>query len=151
MAIQRWDPMRELADVQQRINRLFDSAFSRSTTANEGQPASGGEWKPPTDMIEQTDSYLLRVDLPGVLAKDVQIRIEKGTLTLHGERSVDPSIPRESYLRMERPSGKFDVRVTLSPSVDAGAVKASHRNGVIEIRLPKTRQDATSTVSITSQ
>jgi len=151
MAIQRWDPLRELLDVQQRINRLFDDAFSRSTHGDSSESTGGGGWKPTTDLIEQSDSYILRADLPGVSAKDVEIRIEDGTLVLHGERRRDSSVPQESYLRMERPSGKFELRVTLAPSVDAGAVIASHRNGVIEIRLPKKRVESPSTVEITTR
>lgn len=151
MAIQRWDPMRELVDVQQRINRLFDGAFSRSTVGEAAESVPGSEWKPHTDIVELDDEYVLRADVPGVPAKDVAIRIEGGALILHGERHVSPVSSRESYLRMERPHGKFSVRISLAPSVDTAAVKASHRNGVIEIRLPKNRREAPSTVEITTQ
>ena len=150
MAIQRWDPLREMSEVQHRINRLFDDAFSRSTGQDATDPGGQPAWKPSTDLIEEGDRYLLRADLPGVAASDVEVRIEDGTLHLRGERKTDAGIPRESYLRVERPHGRFEVKVSLAPSVDAAAVKATHRNGVIEVVLPKRRADEPSRVEIVS-
>lgn len=150
MAIQRWDPLRELVDVQQRINRLFEDVFERSTSGDSVEASGGQTWKPATDLIEDTDGYRLRADLPGVTAKEIEIRIENGTLILRGVRGKTTVEDGESYLRVERPTGRFEVRVSLAPSVDARAVRATHRNGVIEVSLPKKQAEAPNRVEITA-
>lgn len=150
MAIQRWDPLRDLMDLQDRMKQLFAEALSRSA-GSEGADALGSTgWKPPMDLFEETDRYVLRADLPGVIAKDVEVQVENGVLTLRGERRVDANVARESYLRIERPHGKFSAQISLPPSVDGKAIRASHRNGVIEIVLPKRRETLPSRIEVSA-
>ena len=111
MAIQRWDPLRDLMDLQERMKQLFSEALSRSA-GSPGGDGSGG-WKPPMDLFEESDRYVLRADLPGVAAKDVEVQVENGMLVLRGERKVDANVSRESYLRIERPHGSFSASVSL--------------------------------------
>jgi len=92
---------------------------------------------------------VLRADLPGIGAADVQIQIEDGTLTLRGERKLDASVSREAFLRVERPYGPFSVQVALPPSVDQSEIRAAHRNGVIEIVLPKKKESVASRIEVT--
>lgn len=141
MAIQRWDPLRDLMDLQERMKQLFAEALSRSTGSGESDAMGATGWRPPMDLFEENDRYVLRADLPGVGARDVEVQIEGDQLVLRGERKVDANVARESYLRIERPHGKFSAQISLPPSVDAQGIRASHRNGVIEIVLPK-RQEA---------
>ena len=148
MAIQRWDPLRELMDLHEKMNRLFEDTLSRS--AGTDPDSSSGNWKPNADLYEEHDRYVLRADLPGVAAADVEIRIDNGTLLLRGERRMDEAVNRESYLRVERPYGRFAVKVSLAPSVDPSGVQATHRNGVIEILLPKKRAESPSHVEIST-
>ena len=85
---------------------------------------------------------MLRADLPGVGADAVEIEVEAEALVLRGERKTDATVPRESYLRVERPHGKFSIQVTLPPSVDRSAIRASARDGVLEVVLPKKEERA---------
>lgn len=147
MAIQRWDPLRDLLSMQERMNRLFDEALARSSGL--GDPdAVGAGWKPPMDLHEESGRYVLRADLPGIEAADVDIQVEDGRLVLRGERRMDPGVDREAYLRVERPYGRFLVQVALPPSINAQEVRASHRNGVLEISLPKKKEQASARVPV---
>ena len=140
MAIQRWDPIRDLMQLQERMNRLFEEALARSTVPGpNGTPAAAG-WKPPLDLYEEPERYVLRVDLPGIGPGEVELRVEDGQLSLCGERRIDGAVPRDAYLRVERPHGRFQVQLTLPPSVDWSGIQATHGNGVLEISLPKRRE-----------
>ena len=150
MAIQRWDPMRDLLQMQDKMNRLFEDALSKSVGHESGGTLASEGWKPPLDMFEETGRYVLRADLPGVASTDVEIRVDDGMLQVRGERGADVGVAREAYLRVERPHGRFSVQVALPPSVDAQAIQAVHRNGVIEIVLPKRREEPPSRVKISN-
>jgi HSP20 family protein len=139
MAIQRWNPLRDLRELQGKMNRLFDDTLSRSAGA-EDSDAAAGRWKPPIDLFEEERRYVLRADLPGVTASDVELEVTQGTLYLRGERKLD-GVAREAYLRVERPSGPFEVRVALPPSVDPSTIEASHEGGVLQVVLPKRKRD----------
>jgi len=148
MAIQRWDPLRDLVQLQEKMNTMFDDALSR-TVGPEGNGALGSAgWKPPVDLFEEPARYVLRADLPGIVASDVQVQVEEGTLTLRGERKLDTGVAREAFLRVERPYGRFSVQIALPPSVDGSAVRARHRNGVIEIEMPKKEESVPSRIEI---
>jgi HSP20 family protein len=140
--------MRDLLQMQDKMNRLFEDALSKSVGHESGGSLASEGWKPPLDMFEEADRYVLRADLPGVASTDVEIRVEDGTLQVRGERRADADVSREAYLRVERPHGRFAVQVSLPPSVDAQNVQALHRNGVIEIVLPKRREEPPSRVEI---
>jgi len=149
MAIQRWDPLQGLMDLQQKMNHLFEDTLARTGERNgERSEAAAAGWRPPIDLHEEDDAYVLRTDLPGVSASEVEIRIEEGTLRLSGERKRDGSVGREAYLRVERPHGRFTVQVTLPPSVEPDGIRATHHNGVIEVRLPKRRPRSASRIEI---
>ncbi|MDH3628115.1 MAG: Hsp20/alpha crystallin family protein, partial [Acidobacteriota bacterium] len=97
MAIQRWDPVRDLVELQNRLNRMFEDVLSRSDGSGDGIAAG---WHPPVDLHEEPNRYVLRVDLPGVTADEVDIQIENGMLRLRGERGVDESETRENHMRV---------------------------------------------------
>lgn len=138
MAIHEQGPFEELVRLRERLNRLVEDAISRSAglSAETGAHA----WRPPVDLIEQGDRYLVRIDLPGVAPVDVEVEVEAGVLVVRGERRRDPSVPSDAFLRVERPQGPFAVEVKLPDSVDEESIEANHRGGVIEIVLPKREQ-----------
>jgi HSP20 family protein len=148
MAIQRWDPMRGLLELQERMNGLFEDVLSRSADDVEGDAAQATAWRPPVDLFEETERYVLRADLPGISATDLEIQIENGRLVLRGERKMDGNISKDSYLRVERPYGRFVVQIALPPSVDQQSIRALHRNGVVEVLLPKKFFNDTATTEI---
>jgi HSP20 family protein len=149
MAIQRWDPLQGLMDLQQKMNHLFEDTLARSGDGNGvAGEAPSSAWKPPVDLHEEDDAYVLRTDLPGVSVDEVEIRVEGGALHLLGERRMEGAVARDAYLRVERPYGRFGVQVALPPSVDPDQIRATHHNGVIEVRLPKRRPRSASRIEI---
>lgn len=151
MAIRRWDPLRDLLQIQDKVNRLFDDVLSRQPGTAGAETLSHSGYKPPLDVIEQQDRYVLRIDLPGLAAADVDIELENDTLVLRGERKPDPSIPREAYLRAERPRGRFALQLAVPATVDRQGVQASHAEGVLEVVLPKRREEAPSRIKVDVQ
>jgi HSP20 family protein len=141
MAIQRWDPLRDLVQLQERMNRLFEEAFARSSGTDAGEPLAAAAWRPPVDLIEEDDRYVLRADVPGLAPGEVDVQIEEGHLVIRGERTLEGGPGRHGHLRVERPHGRFAVRVAMPSSIDAARIQASQRHGVLEIVLPKRPSD----------
>ena len=141
MVIQRWDPVRDLVHLHERINRLFEESLARSGAAQGAESMSATAWHPPVDLFEREDRYVLQADLPGMDNYSVDLQVEGDELVLRGERLMDPTVARESYLRLERPHGSFVLRLSLPSSVNRQAIQAAHRNGVLEVVLPKKREE----------
>jgi HSP20 family protein len=148
MAIQRSDPLRDMHLLQERMNRLFEEALTRSSTPTGSELVSSAAWRPPTDLFEESGRYVLRADLPGVEPSEVELQVQHGQLILRGERRRDDDVAREAYLRVERPDGRFSIQVALPPSVDQHGIAASQRNGVLEVVLPKRRQETPGRIEI---
>jgi HSP20 family protein len=149
MAIQRWDPLRDLLQLKQTIHRMFEDALARASAGAE--PAGSTGFTPPIDLHEETDRFVLRADLPGVDAGDVDVKVEQGRLVLRGERRNHDPAARESYLRIERPSGPFTLQLALPVSVEAQQIRATQRNGVLEVVLPKRSEVAASRIAVSSE
>jgi HSP20 family protein len=133
MSLVRYEPWVGVRQLQDDINRLFSglsTGDSSSVTA---------DWVPSVDINEFEEKFQLYVDLPGVEPKDVDITLENGVLTISGERFVQAEKADENVMRRrtERGSGRFYRRFILPESVDAEKVKATGRNGVLEILIPK--------------
>lgn|SRR5262245_44841997 len=138
MALTRWDPFRDLVSLQERMNRLFEDSLSRSKTTD--QEMAMGAWTPAVDIYETPEEVVLRADLPGVEQKDIDLRIENSTLTLRGERKFVREAKEEDYHRIERSYGTFSRSFQLPGSIDQNGIFARHREGVLEVHLPK-RED----------
>jgi HSP20 family protein len=138
MALVRWEPARELASLQQEMNRLFTTFFDAPATA--GGAGNGGalrRWVPAMDLVETDDQFVLRADLPGLSEGDVNIEVEDGVLTVSGERKAEHEEKKEGYYRVERSFGSFRRSLTLPDGVDPESVTASVDKGVLEVRIPK--------------
>jgi len=130
MALIRWEPARELRDM----NRLFNTLF---------EPSAGAvmrRWSPAMDLVETEDNYVLRADLPGVSEGDVKIELDDNVLTISGERKSAHKEAKEGYYRVERAYGSFSRTLTLPEGVDADAISASFDRGVLEVNVPKPEQ-----------
>jgi HSP20 family protein len=146
MAVDRWDPVRDLRHLKERVDTLFQDVLGRAGT--EALPGGDGAWHPPVDVWAEGDSYHVRVDLPGVGPGDVSVEIEDGVLHLRGERRAGGSVPRGEYLRAERPYGRFAVSMALPASIDPQAIEARQRDGVVEILLRSKREDRASRIRV---
>jgi HSP20 family protein len=131
----RWEPARELAAIQQEMNRLFGSAFDTQGGLSNGGVAS--RWIPPMDLVEEDEHFVIRADLPGVEEQAVNVELEDNVLTISGERKSDAEQRKQGYYRIERAYGAFSRSLTLPEGIDPEGIKASFANGVLEVRIPK--------------
>jgi HSP20 family protein len=134
MMIGRVDPFRDLAVLQDRVNRLFNDTFGGRS--REDDVLSQGSWTPPVDIYETEGGLVLKVDLPDLRREDIGVTVENHTLTLSGERRLDAQVKEESYHRIERAHGRFARSFSLPSTVDAARIGAEYRNGLLTITLP---------------
>ena len=139
MALVRWEPVRELTTLQNEMNRLFSTFFDNPAGNGTNGPALR-RWVPAMDFVETDDHFVLKADLPGLDANDVNIEVEDNVLTVSGERKVEHETQREGYYRLERSSGEFRRSLTLPEGVKLDDIAASFDKGVLEIRIPKPEQ-----------
>jgi HSP20 family protein len=133
MAIVKYNPLRELQSMQEQMNRLLDLAWEREP----GEELREGVWHPLVDIMENGDAVVIKVELPGVDQKDIEVRIDETTLTIRGERKQDADIRKENFLRIERYYGPFQRSFSLPQSIDLENVKAACDKGVLTITMPK--------------
>jgi HSP20 family protein len=132
MVVTRWEPLKDLMALQERMNKLFDETFSRGA-----QDVDVGAWSPPVDILEQGDEIIIKMEIAEVDQKAIDIKVEGNALTIKGERQLEEGTKREDYLRLERPFGAFSRSFSLPTTVDLGKVKASQKDGILRIVLPK--------------
>jgi HSP20 family protein len=146
MAVDRWDPVRDLRHLKERVDTLFQDVLGRAGT--EATPEAQGSWRPPVDVWEEAGVYHVRVDLPGVAQEDVTVEIEAGVLHVRGERKTGGSVPQGEFLRAERPNGRFGLSMALPASIDPEGIEARQRDGVLEILLRNKRDERTARVRV---
>jgi HSP20 family protein len=137
MAVVKWDPLRDLLSIQERMNRLFEQTLSRSR-AEEGIAAS--TWSPAVDIYETPETIVMKAELPGLSREDIEIHIRDNTLTLRGERRFAKDVQQENYLRIERAYGAFQRSFTLPATMQQDKIRAIFRDGVLELTLPKAEE-----------
>ena len=130
----RWYPYRELNSLQERVNRLFHESFS-----NEGRDESlaTSSFAPAVDVYEDEHSITLKIEVPGIDEKDIDVRVENNTLTVQGERKLEKEEKEENYRRIERQYGSFTRTFTLPNTVDTESVAANYEKGVLKVQLAK--------------
>lgn len=132
MTLVRWDPIRDLAGIQERIHRMLADAPAR-VAYDEGF----GAWVPPVDVFEKGDHLVIRAEVPGIERNDIDVRVENGVLQIRGERKADPDAQARSAYRLERVHGNFTRSFTLPTTVDANRISAKYRDGVLHLEIPK--------------
>ncbi len=140
--LQRWSPARDFARLQDEVNRLFEGnlGLTRSTESY--------GWTPAVDVFEDTEGVSFKFDLPEVEGKDVDVRLEDGTLSIRGERKLEKEDRREGYHRIERAYGTFARSFTLPATLDADKAVAEHKNGVLRIFVPKRAEAKPKSISV---
>jgi HSP20 family protein len=132
--ITRWDPFREFSTLQDRMNRLFRDSYGPE---GREENLNNTSFAPPVDVYEDEHSVNLKIEVPGVDEKDIDVRIENNVLTVHGERKFEKEEKQENFRRVERQYGSFTRTFTLPTTVDAEKVAASYDKGILKIALPK--------------
>ncbi|HVO60686.1 MAG TPA: Hsp20/alpha crystallin family protein [Terriglobales bacterium] len=131
----RWEPFREFNTLQNQMNRLFQESFGNPGSREEALTAS--VFAPAVDVYEDEHNITLKVEVPGIDEKDIDIRVENNILTVHGERKFEKDEKEENYRRVERQYGSFTRTFTLPPTVDSENIQADYEKGVLKIRLAK--------------
>ena len=129
----RWDPFREFSTLQDRMNRLFRDSFGEGR--DEALTSTG--FAPAVDVYEDEHNVTLKIEVPGIEEKDIDVRIENNTLTVHGERKFEKEEKEENFRRLERQYGSFTRTFSLPNTIDAEKVSANYDRGVLKIALPK--------------
>jgi HSP20 family protein len=133
----RWEPLREFSAMQDRINRM--SRLFRESYSPEGpeEALTTTSFAPPVDIYEDEHNITLKLEAPGIDEKDIDVRIDNNTLTVHGERKIGKEEKEENFRRVERQYGSFTRSFTLPSSVDVSQVSADYAQGVLNIKLAK--------------
>jgi HSP20 family protein len=130
----RWEPFRELSTLEERLNRMFGENFGNLYG---GQELTAGAFVPPVDVYEDEKSIRLKMEVPGIEEKDININLEDNLLTVKGERKMESETKEENYHRIERSYGSFSRSFTLPNTVNPEDVKAGYAKGVLTISLGK--------------
>ena len=133
MAFARWDPIRDLLAIQQRLDRFA--------------PGPAG-WVPPVDLYETPKDYVITAELPGLQRDDLRIELQDGRLTLSGVRREKNALPCEQYHRVERGHGSFSRTFVLPMPVDADQITADLRDGVLTVTCPKVSEPEARRITI---
>jgi HSP20 family protein len=128
----RWDPFREFSTLQDRMNRLF-----RDSYGDREEALTTSTFAPPVDVYEDEHHVTLKIEVPGIEEKDIDVRVENNTLTVHGERKFEKEEKEENYRRVERQYGSFTRSFTLPNTVDTDSIQANYDKGVLKIQLAK--------------
>ncbi len=133
--ITRWDPFHELNTITDRMNRLFQDSFGQTGRGEEGLVTAN--FVPAVDIYEDEHSVTVKMEVPGIEQKDIDVRLENNTLTVRGERKFEKDEKEENFHRIERRYGSFYRAFTLPNTLDPDKVQADYDNGVLKIKLAK--------------
>jgi HSP20 family protein len=142
MAIMKWNPVRDLLDIEREFDRMLNS-FGIRVRSNEEDGESNlemAEWSPLTDIYEDNDNFKLKLDIPGVDKNDVKISYSNGQLTINGERKQEKESGNSKYHRVERTYGKFYRSFNLPQKIQEDKIDAEFKNGQLVINIPKSEE-----------
>ena len=133
--LNRWEPFRSNLGLESQVNRIFNELFDRS------QESNLTTWAPAVDIFEGENELVVKADLPDIKPEELDIRVENNILTIRGERKFEKKVDEKNYLRVERSYGSFARSFSLASTVNAEAIKADYRDGVLTLTIPK-REEA---------
>lgn len=146
MNIVRYDPFRELRNLQDEMTRLFSGVAPSSLSREE---MMHGAWNPSVDIYEDKENLVLEAELPGMKREDFELSIENNVITLHGERKFEKKSEGDNYHRVERSYGSFTRSFTLPQTVTPDGAVADFANGVLRVSLPKREETKARKIEIT--
>jgi len=132
MPIVKWDPFRDLLKVNDEIGSWFEGALEKR-----GRERKSAVWAPDIDIKETEKEIIIKADLPGMKEEDVDVSIDENQLVIKGERKAEKEEKEKDYVRVERNYGSFYRSFNIGVPVNSDEVKASYKNGVLEINIPK--------------
>lgn len=138
-AITRWDPFKEMEEVNRRLSSIFGLAPARTANGQE-ETMTVAQWSPLVDITEDDHEYLIKAELPEVKKEDVKVTVENGTLTITGERKFEKEEKNKKYHRVERSYGSFVRSFAVPDDADDSKVNAEFKDGVLKVRLVKSEK-----------
>ena len=134
MALIRWTPLRSMMSFRDEMDRMLDDFYGRMSPSGESYE---GDWLPAMDMRENDGEVLVSLELPGMSKSDIKVSVKNDVLSITGEKKAEKADEKENVHRVERTYGYFKRSVALPVEVDSGKVKASFKDGVLKVTLPK--------------
>ena len=146
MTLAKWDPFRDVETLQNRINLMFEDCFGR--TRDPDDEMSLCAWRPAVDIYETDNGIVLAAELPGVGKENVSVEVKDNILTLKGERTANPDLRQENFYRRERCYGTFQRSFTLQQNIQPGLIKATFKDGVLQIEIPKPVEEQAKQITV---
>ena len=143
----RWDPFREMDDLQKRVNSIFGLTPQRPPNGKE-ETMTVAQWLPLVDITEDGHEYLIKAELPEVRKEDVKVTVESGVLTISGERKFEKEEKDKRYHRIERSYGSFTRSFSVPDDADDAKVAAEFKDGVLTVRLTKSEKARPKSVEV---
>ena len=134
MALIKWSPVRELLSIQDSMDKLFEETLGKSAA---GERFFERGFEPLVDVYEDKDKIELKIELPGMEQKDIQVNVEGNMLSIKGEKKFEHEEKKKNYQRIERSYGLFSREFTIPATIDQDKIKASFKKGVLTLSLPK--------------
>ena len=141
MPIRRWDPLRDLLTLQERMNRLFEHSMLRSRLADPS--LASGTWSPLADVYETAEGFVVQLEVPGIAEDDIEVHVDGDTVVVRGQRQPMSRSRPDSFHRMERSYGYFSRSFRLPEHVEPDRVRAEFQDGILRLEVPKARPRAT--------
>jgi len=146
MTLVKWDPFRDVEKLQNRINQMFDDSFGRTRDLDDEMSLCA--WRPPVDIYETETGIVLAAELPGVGKENISIEVKDNILTLKGERTANPNIAEKNLYRQERCYGTFQRSFTLQQNIQPKLIKATFKDGVLKIEVPKPDEEQPKQITV---
>lgn len=131
----RWNPLKEMVSLRERMNRLFEDSLFRSDRRND--ETEMGVWLPAVDVFEKEDQLVIKAELPGMDKNDISLDFKDGVLTLSGVRKSENEVKEDNFYRREMSYGRFIRSFNLPADSDTEKIKAEFQNGLLTIEVPK--------------
>ncbi len=145
--LMRWDPIKELDELQNRLGSFFGRFPSRIERERE-ENMTVAQWAPLVDITEDDHEYLIKAELPEIRREDVKVTVENGVLNISGERKFEKEETGAKYHRVERSYGSFVRSFTLPEDADGDKVAAEFKDGVLRVHLPKDEKAKPRTIQV---
>ena len=144
-----WESLRELSAMQDRMNRMNRLIRESYSPEVPEEALTTTTLAPPVDIYEDEHNIVLKIEVPGIDEKDIDVSIQNNTLTVHGERKIEKEEKEENFRRVERQYGEFTRSFTLPSSVDLAQVSAHYDKGVLKINLSKKAEAKPKQIKVT--
>jgi HSP20 family protein len=138
-----FEPLNEFPNLRTQLNRLMSRV-----NPDQDEELFTTQWAPLADVLETKDAIAIKVELPGMTEKDINVEMENGVITIRGERKIETETKDKGYRRIERSYGKFVRSFTLPPNVDSNKIVAAYNNGVLELDIPKKEEAKPKTIQV---